>query len=93
MRELGISPLDLDQIHPLRKLRWGLYLEQIEIRKKQLADEARDGYSTKDKDQIPVEHPEIDEFIRNKNLEVYGKTDVNRFSYIPKYIEKKKKKG
>jgi len=90
MRELHIDPLVLDKIHPLRKLRWGLYIEQIEIRKKALLEDSRNGFSVKNKDDLKIEHPGIMDFIKKKNIEVYGTSDIDRFSYIPKY---KKKKG
>jgi hypothetical protein len=90
MKELNIQPSELDNMHPLRKLRLGLYLEQYQLYQKQLLEESRQGYGTRNKEDIKIEHPKIEEYIKNKNLEIYGTTNVDRMSYIPKYNKKKK---
>ena len=89
MRELHIPISDLDKMPPLRKLRYGLYLEQIELRTQKNIKESRNKSGVRDKNTIKIEHPGIEEFINKKNLEVYGTEDGDRFSYIPKYKPKK----
>lgn len=77
---------------PLRKLRYGLYLEQIELHTQKKLKDSKNRSGIRDKSTIKIEHPGIEEFINKKNLEVYGTEDVDRFSYIPKYKPKKEVK-
>jgi len=92
MRDLHIQPSELALMPPLRKVRLGLYLHEISKRQAQLMEESKKGYGLKNRDKIKVAHPEIDEFIRKKNIEEYGTETVDRFSYIPKYTKKLGKK-